>query len=112
MDAGHAAIWVALIGAASSATAILLGRRIERAKVKTDAANANVSETQVVVNAWKDLLAAKERELEHKDQLLANEQAIAASFAAANERLQEENRELRDERDRCPSHHPREEPPG
>lgn len=91
-------IWVAVIGAVSSVMAIWLTKRLERTKEANEQAVTKVTETQVVVNTWKDLFAEVKAEL-------ANERAIAATFAAANERLETENRELRADRDRCRTEH-------
>lgn len=101
-------VLVALIGLASGLLSIWLTRRLERGKDANEQAATKVSETAVVVAAWKDLLAAKERELVHKEQQLAEEQAIAASFSAKADRLEAENRELRDQRDRCQAEHTQE----
>lgn len=89
-------IWVALIGLVSGCVTIWLTHLVDRQKRANEEAAAKVSETAVVVAAWKDLLEAKERELVHKDQVLAEEQAVAAAFAAKADRLEAENRELRE----------------
>lgn len=98
-------VWVALIGAVSGAFSIWLTKRLERGKAANEETATKVSETAVVVAAWKDLLEAKERELVHKDEVIAEEQAIAASFSAKAERLEAENGELRAARDRCVAEH-------
>lgn len=103
------AIWVALISGLAAIVGgglTLHSTRLTLRNQATANSNANqIATVQTQIEGWDKFADRQGQEIERLTHSLAEERAIAEAFSAARDRLEQENRTLRAERDACPLHH-------